>query len=610
MSTRLHIVRRTGLLALALSLSVAGMAQEMLPAVGASRSAADLVAEARARFDPDFPGVRSEHAHGNEPCLTSLFSGLRDVAHQLDPQERQALSALDPHLKNALKAGGAPQEGLSGLPDEPELTERYEGKSCVVHYAKTGVHAVPNKLYARMTAINADQAIRTLEKHFKAPFFAEDTDGEDVLHIYIKDTSLGPEFDTAVYGFVGDVDDVPGDGNEKARTIYMVIHNDVGELSAPIGVNWVRQLRSTVFHEYAHCIQYAYNAYLSPWFIEGQATWFEGRWARVFSGIKGHLAGDDSLTNVPELPLYANPDDSTREYSTAPLFAYLEHRLGRDANALLLEHAPDTNDGMLVLENTLIIEEFITLEDFLTAFYTRLLNRTIRGLPRAYLPKMKLTQAGVTDFGWSVSSSVGKTGARAYELRATPGLRTDLIFARISNQGGGSPTGVLVHRRDHRLVLDPGWNTLDRFRGAAKLVFLVTDADYAFPTEDISNYLAEVFPPVIRIKQTERETPIFNGETSTITFTYDLLNVPQGDTFGIILYRMVRGPKGYKDEQQIGLTWDVGSDQQAEVTFVTPPFVGPGNYIIDYTARTPNDAYGGEHMKSKTRTSVLVKKAP
>ncbi|RKY20829.1 MAG: hypothetical protein DRQ55_06425 [Planctomycetota bacterium] len=495
------------------------------------------------------------------------------------------------------------QEGGSSLPNEPLLTEAFAGKSCVVHYTLTGIHAAPDLSFVKVLAKSIDGAVKKFAKSgFQKPFFERDVDDKELLHIYVMDTSTVDGFDDAVLGFVNPTDDVEGKGNEKAQTVYMVIDHDLKTLSAAAGTSWKKQLKSTVFHEYFHCVQLARNAYMASWGLEGQAVWAEKRWGRVDTDLFAFLERDDSLVNRPELPIW---DDSLHKYSTSPLWAYLEQRVGKHALVSFWEVGAESNDPINVLESVLFIENFDFFDDFWIDFAGRLVAKDIKGLSKKKLPDVKL-EAKVANLGWETTGQIVKTGIVAYEIAAPSSQKTKLLFVRLTAGMTGTPTGILIHDKNHRLQVNPGfWNDVDKFKKPKKAILVITDGAYEFPDTDKTDYTAEAFAPYLKIKEVDFGDPLGQGENATITFKYDLLFTPPGPTLPVTIYRKLKGKK-FGQELQSSFNWPVGSGQETTLNVFVPGFPPLKSLSVQINVKVPGDGFGGAHIVSKHKGKLKI----
>jgi hypothetical protein len=98
--------------------------------------------------------------------------------------------------------------------------------------------------------------------------------GDDRLDVYLLDLDHG------LYGYA-----VP-DTARKRSSGYLVLDNDYAEFSRPRDA-----LQATAAHELFHVVQFGYDSFEDPWFMEATATWIE---ERVFDDV------DDNRQYLPE----------------------------------------------------------------------------------------------------------------------------------------------------------------------------------------------------------------------------------------------------------------------------------------------------------------------
>ncbi len=558
------------------------------------------------------PSLVPAHVSVHERCLRPLLTRVRDSVAAFSGPELTWLRSQSTHVAQAVDnglrwaAGGSGvQEATSGLPDYPGVTDTLVGKDCVVHYTLAGVHASPDIPYVKAVQKEVDAALKKMTKAMRRPYYEPDRDGVDKLHVFLVDIDLDPDVEEAL-GFVLGVSPVPGAPFDKAETVYMVLDTGLRDYASSVNQNWKKVVKATAYHEAMHCVQSAYNSFISSWAVEGQATWAELAYGKVIDSLAAYLANPMSIVNMPELPLW---DDSIHKYSLAPLFAYLEFRMGKGANLTFLEESPPVNDGFQLIE-LVLIQDFVFFDEFYSGYLARLYSKTIKGIKKNKIPDMAVKEQ-VASYGFKTQDSVLKTGVHVYKLGVPAGLKTDLLYSRVSNaptEGDDfAPEGVLLHGKGKRLQLFTNfWDVVNGFKGKSGAVLMVTDTDVDFPSLTPTPYQAEVFAPHIDVRNVTNDSPIQQGGLATITFTYDLLGVPDGPTFPVILYRSVKGP-GVKFEFNSFFNWEPGVGKQAEITF-QPPMSTSGTYKFKFTAKTPPDSFGGGHMKSKASTKVKVNK--
>ncbi|GJM20605.1 MAG: hypothetical protein DHS20C15_05200 [Planctomycetota bacterium] len=604
-------------------LAARGVGAEIFP-----QPAEQVLAETRWRFaaDSSVRGERPGHVAHGERCLRPLLSRLRDVAPQLDEDARTELSALSPlvelSLRNGLRVSGdavlraqaeasaaaVSGEGGSQLPLMPELELSMEGKECIVHYTLTGEHASPDASYVKTIAKSVDKAAKKLTKAFRRPFYEPAEDGIDKLHVFVLSLDLDPDLGDALAA-VSDVQDAPGMPGGKAQTVYMSFDTGLREYASSVGDNWKKVIAGTAMHEYMHCVQSAYSAFFSRWAVEGQATWAELAFGKYKEGVKGYLAGPMSIMNAPELPIW---HDSIHQYSTAPMFFYLDFFNGKGSNKTFLELSPDTNDGLDIFEQVLFQTDFNFFSDFYPPYLARLYQKSIKGIPKSAIPDFDVSETGIKDYGWKATGSVLPTAVQVFEFEAPPSQKTDYLFVSVrpgsGDEGGDArPEGVLLHAKNKRLSFGSfGWSDIDKFRGKAKAALIVTDWDYEFPTETPTPFEAEVFVPFLDINSVSSNSPVPQAGDVEVTFNYDLLGTPAGlEQFSVLLFHTIKSPKKPLQQQFLARVWEVGTNKEHVEQF---SLATPGTHKLHYTARTPNDSYTGEHVRDKANLKVKVLK--
>lgn len=103
---------------------------------------------------------------------------------------------------------------------------------------------------------------------------------------------------------------------------YLVLDNDYAASEFP-GTTQQHDLEVTFAHEYAHILQFGYDAYQDAWFAESTAVWMEDQ---VYDGINGYLRYVRRWVNRFNTPLTAN---SIKDYGSAVWNKWLVRRYGR-----------------------------------------------------------------------------------------------------------------------------------------------------------------------------------------------------------------------------------------------------------------------------------------
>jgi hypothetical protein len=103
---------------------------------------------------------------------------------------------------------------------------------------------------------------------------------------------------------------------------YLVLDNDYDSREFP-GTTPEHDLQVTLAHEYAHILQFGYDAYQDAWFAESSAVWMEDQ---VYDDIDDYLRYVRRWVKRYDTPLTAN---SIKEYGSAVWNKWLARRYGR-----------------------------------------------------------------------------------------------------------------------------------------------------------------------------------------------------------------------------------------------------------------------------------------
>jgi hypothetical protein len=102
---------------------------------------------------------------------------------------------------------------------------------------------------------------------------------------------------------------------------YLVLDNDYSAFEFP-GTKPQNDLEVTFAHEYDHILQFGYDAYQDPWFVESTATWMEDQ---VYNDIDDYLRYVRRWVKLWETPLTTI---SIKEYGSAVWNQWLARRYG------------------------------------------------------------------------------------------------------------------------------------------------------------------------------------------------------------------------------------------------------------------------------------------
>jgi hypothetical protein len=102
---------------------------------------------------------------------------------------------------------------------------------------------------------------------------------------------------------------------------YLILDNDYSRVEFP-GTKPFNDLAVTFAHEYAHILQFGYDAYQDAWLAESTAVWMEDQ---VYDGIDDYLRYVRHWVKLFATPLTAN---SIREYGSEVWNQWLAQRYG------------------------------------------------------------------------------------------------------------------------------------------------------------------------------------------------------------------------------------------------------------------------------------------
>lgn len=506
----------------------------------------------------------------------------------------------------------------AGLPDLPELGLVEANTRCVVHYTLAGIDAAPDRAYARAVARWIDATLRKTAKTLRAPLAEPGDDDGDRLHVYLRDTSLLPETEAGSRGFAVAVAPIAEPGFERARTSYLVID---AKLSADLqGKTWRRLLKATCAHQAMHAVQFAYNATLSSWALEGMAVWGEQRFGRVSDGMLAHWHADGSMFTSPAQSIWK---DSPRKYSTSPLFAFLEQHLGKLGLQRFLEAATAGDDAWLVLHQLLELEDDTDLEAFWLEFAGRLAAKRIRGLKKSLMPDLAAIDSTLSIGGFSTFGSlpVGSIRVFAIDRPDDPDFDADVMLARSSplgSVGTQSAVGVLVDGRGRRTALTGGtWHAARGMRRSERVLLLVTSAAHEGLLTAPQTYVAGFFAPLLRIDSVVAESPVVPAGVAAVTLNYDLSYVP-GPYLDVSVRIRSKGPKQADIEVFNQEQWAIGLGQQIHYLWQAPVALGKsvdGRYRLAFEVSAPGLLFGatqgtlfaGDPAVRKARAIIKVK---
>ena len=332
MRPRLFSVLATGVLALSLlgptgaqgdpGEPVAGPSLPEPAAAAAQEHATDALEEAHALFE-ERPRAEAREllAEGGLDATMALNQLLR-VRDDLDPAERARADAL---LARPTDDGGGQFGDTYTVKEEPPVC----GDTVCIHYVATTGDA-PDLTDDTGNGVpdTVDQALATAEAvhdtYVAAGYRRPDGDGikgpgDDLVDVYLSD--LGNQ---ALYGYCT----TDQKGTTYNRWAYCGIDEDFAEFP---GHTPLQNLQVTLAHEYFHAVQFAYDAFEDPWFMEATATWAEDE---VYDDVDDNRQYLDEWGQLfaPDVPL--DSFEGSHHYANWLFFRYLTERWTEETGSL------------------------------------------------------------------------------------------------------------------------------------------------------------------------------------------------------------------------------------------------------------------------------------
>jgi hypothetical protein len=138
------------------------------------------------------------------------------------------------------------------------------------------------------------------------------------------DVFIGDLGSDGLYGYC--TSDDPRRGRQLSA--FCVLDDDYSAAQYREGAQGAAALKVTAAHEFFHAVQFAYDAYEDPWFMEATATWIEDE---VFDAINDNVQflSASPLGPSPWRPLDYFRPNGQNHYGVWIFFRYLSERFGR-----------------------------------------------------------------------------------------------------------------------------------------------------------------------------------------------------------------------------------------------------------------------------------------
>lgn len=565
-----------------------------------------VMLQARLRFAPDRIAADSTFAPRNgevpvcTPCDTAFYKDVHRVYEELSEQEREELRGYSPDLRVIMNARAAQTPpGVTALPDHP-LECQLTGTHCIVHYSETNAtHKVPDDRYASQIAFFVDLVTisKMTRRHFRKAYAEGSPGGTGLLHVYIINSpALGSWIDASCVG-----------GNSNIMAGYMQIYNN---LRKHYGAAFVKGAMGTICHEYFHGIQSTYNAWSSLWFLEASAVWAEFTYTGSGLRLISHFSSPLSLFNDPSQPLWL---ETYRMYSTSALAFYLTDMFhGYQFMQTYFLNSQLESDAFVLLNTTL--EEYGSQFRYeYQRFWAAMLTKRIRSIAKYMVPVK--TTGKYKEYGIKgITGTVYLTGARIHELQPEAGAKGEVLVAEFEPGSVGKPEAFMVYgKRGARAAFSSaGKSYVEGFGKKHDNVFLViTDTTYTGTNMTLRSYKADVCVPYIEITDIRSQTPIFAGDTSDTTITYNLLDTYPNEPFPTQVSLTQKAP-GVIDHVTGVHNLAPGTAQQLLTRFYSIPDQDKPSitFAFVYQFRVPPNEWNVAQCVAQAKTAIVVNKRP
>ena len=272
---------------------------------GSTPAAARALTAVQAAFAPEGPAGRRSKATRSGNDVTMLLLDLRRHLGGLSPQDRRTAARYFARPTDGNEPFGASYgpraHPTSDCAQAPHSTPRF-----CVHWARRTSDApsstdsdhdsIPNQVEKTRRIVGHVWHREVTRGGYRAPLKDGTRGGDGKLDVYLADIG-----GAGVYGYCVNERQVTG----RAFYGYCVLDNDYSHREFPSNTP-TQNLKVTAAHEFFHAVQFAYDAYEDPWFMESTATWMEDE---VYDGIN-----DDPL--LPGRPARSRPPRRSLDFST------------------------------------------------------------------------------------------------------------------------------------------------------------------------------------------------------------------------------------------------------------------------------------------------------
>jgi hypothetical protein len=549
--------------------------------------AALLFAPETLSLDSPFVPLAGEEP-GSERCLTGFYKDVHRAFPRLTPEERDFLRGLEPSLASIMDTLGREASGMrsvKALPNYPDLDKKVVGDQCIVHYtdSQDSRNMILNADFPKKVKEAMDQAIAAMPPHFRKGI----PEGGGKMQVYVVRMPQGTFGETIAASRVDD----------KKRRVYIKI---TPGLYTRGGADWEMFVRGTVFHEYHHAIQGAYNWTMSDWACECLSEWASCYYAKWWYSPGDAYTYDASIFNTPEWPLWYT--SGNREYSTSALAFFLGHRYGgyRFMKSWM-EFAEVNSDAIRAMNSLLVASHDSDFRKEYRPFLAALHTKAIPSI-KAVMPPVRNRE--ILDFGIDPQdNSVFQTGARYYLLKPKAGAEGTTLIAQFAPKPGWLDKLEAFLIVDNKEKLHPIRDKLNngfvkQFGPRVKEVMMVaTDARYRVEDVAARPYELAFSVPHAVIEGVEPEYgPIVEGQTFNIFVPMEISGVyPTKDYPSTIEYWFEVGDQIRIHEVIETQLPPPPAGLQFEVQ-TTTGYAGKGQFIVQ--VRMPSDTWKVPQVKT------------